>query len=186
MMGYLKNSSISTCQFSDMVQIHFLNLTTRLLELLTMATFAGNTADKTGKSQRTIQNKKKLQKLFALLYIVLYLKCVQNKLIRGLVMNLEKMRLEEIKLLEGELAENVVEKIKLAGKGRLEWIRASLSKSEDKPLSGKYTFITKNPVAEEYIPDRNKLDFLMSTLLELSQKKELTASVYPDKSIRIQ
>ena len=101
-------------------------------------------------------------------------------------MNLEKMRLEEIKRLEGELAENVVEKIKLAGKGRLEWIRASLSKSEDKPLSGKYTFITKNPVSEEYIPDRSKLDFLMSTLLELSQKKELTASVYPDKSIRIQ
>ena len=58
-------------------------------------------------------------------------------------MNLEKMRLEEIKRLEGEIAENVVEKIKLAGKGRLEWIKASLSKSEDKPLSGKYTFITK-------------------------------------------
>ena len=101
-------------------------------------------------------------------------------------MNLEKMRLEEISRLEGEIAENVVEKIKLAGKGRLEWIRASLSKSEDKSLSGKYTFITKNPVAEEYIPERDKLDFLMSTLLELSQKKELTASVYPDKSIRIQ
>ena len=98
-------------------------------------------------------------------------------------MNLEKMRLEEIKRLEGEIAENVVE---LAEKDRLEWVRAILSKSEDKPLSGKYTFITKNPVAEEYIPDRNKLDFLMSTLLELSQKKELTASVYPDKSIRIQ
>ena len=98
-------------------------------------------------------------------------------------MNLEKMRLEEIKRLEGEIAENVVE---LAEKDRLEWVRAILSKSEDKPLSGKYTFITKNPVAEEYIPERNKLDFLMSTLLELTQKKELTASVYPDKSIRIQ
>ena len=101
-------------------------------------------------------------------------------------MNLEKMRLEEIKRLEGEIAENVVEKIKLAGKGRLGWIRASLSKSDDEPLSGKYTFITKNPVAEEYIPERNKLDFLMSNLLELTQKKELIASVYPDKSIRIQ
>ena len=92
-------------------------------------------------------------------------------------MNLEKMRLEEIKRLEGEIAENVVEKIKLAGKGRLEWVRASLSKSEDKSLSGKYTFITKNPVAKEYITEKDKLDFLMSTLLELSQKKELTASV---------
>ena len=101
-------------------------------------------------------------------------------------MNLEKMRLEEIKRLEVEIAENVVEKIKLAGKGRLEWVRSSLSKTEDKSLSGKYTFITKNPVAEEYIAERDKLDFLMSTLLELSQKKELTASVYPDKSIRIQ
>ena len=96
------------------------------------------------------------------------------------------MRLEEIKRLEGEIAENVVEKIKLAGKGRSEWVRACLTKSEDTPLSGKYTFITKNPVAEEYIPDRNKLDFLLSNLLELTQKKELTASVYPDKSIRIQ
>ena len=101
-------------------------------------------------------------------------------------MNLEKMRLEEISRLEGEIAENVVEKIKLAGKGRLEWVRASLSKSEDKSLSGKYTFITKNPVAQEYITEKDNLDFLMSTLLELSQKKELTASVYPDKSIRIQ
>ena len=101
-------------------------------------------------------------------------------------MNLEKVRLEEISRLEGEIAENVVEKIKLAGKGRLEWVRASLSKSEDKSLSGKYTFTTKNPVAEEYIAEGDKLDFLMSTLLELSQKKELTASVYPDKSIRIQ
>ena len=101
-------------------------------------------------------------------------------------MNLEKMRLEEIKRIEGELAENVVEKIKLAGKGRPEWVRAILSKSEDKSLSGKYTFITKDPVAEEYIPERKKLDFLMSNLLELTQKKELIASVYPDKSIRIQ
>ena len=101
-------------------------------------------------------------------------------------MNLEKMRLEEIKRLEGEIAENVVEKIKLAGKGRLEWVRASLSKSEDKSLIGNYTFITKNPVAVEYITECDKVDFLMSNLLELSQKKELTASVYPDKSIRIQ
>jgi hypothetical protein len=101
-------------------------------------------------------------------------------------MNLEKMRLEEINRLEGEIAENVVEKIKLAGNGRLEWVRACLTKSDDKPLSGKYTFITKNPVADEYIPERNKLDFIMSNLLELTQKKELIASVYPDKSIRIQ
>ena len=101
-------------------------------------------------------------------------------------MNLGNMKLEEIKRLKGEIAENVVDKIKLAGNGRLEWVRASLTKSEDNPLSGKYTFITKNPVAEKDNPEWNKLDFLLSTILELTQKKELNASVYPDKSIKIQ
>ena len=99
-------------------------------------------------------------------------------------MNLEKYKTKEVKDLQQEIAEEVVEEINLSGKSKKEWIRAILVKKNDKPLSGKYTFITKNPVTVEYIPGGNKVDFLMSSLLELTQKNELNASVYPDKSIK--
>ncbi len=99
-------------------------------------------------------------------------------------MKMEKNKTKEVNNLQQEIAEKVVEGIKLAGKSKKEWIRAILVKKNDKPLSGKYTFITKNPVAVEYIPGSNKVDFLMSSLLELTQKNELNASVYPDKSIK--
>jgi hypothetical protein len=99
-------------------------------------------------------------------------------------MEMEKYKTKEVKNLQQEIAEKVVEEIKLAGKSEKEWIRAILLKKNDEPLSGKYTFITKNPVAVEYIPGGNKVDFLMSSLLELTQKNELNASVYPDKSIK--
>ena len=60
-------------------------------------------------------------------------------------MDLEKNKTKEVKNLQQEIAEKVVEGIKLAGKSKKEWIRAILVKKNDKPLSGKYTFITKNP-----------------------------------------
>jgi hypothetical protein len=99
-------------------------------------------------------------------------------------MDLEKYKTKEVNNLQQEIAEEVVEEINLSGKSKKEWIRAILVKKNDKPLSGKYTFITKNPFAVEYIPGCNKVDFLMSSLLELTQKNELNASVYPDKSIK--
>jgi hypothetical protein len=99
-------------------------------------------------------------------------------------MDLEKNKPNEVENLQKEIAEEVVEEIELAGKSEKDWIRAILVKKNDKPLSGKYTFITKNPVTVEYIPGSYKVDFLMSSLLELTQKKELNASVYPDKSIK--
>jgi len=99
-------------------------------------------------------------------------------------MSLEKNKTKKIENLQQEIAEKVVEGIKLAGKSKKEWIRAILVKKNDKPLSGKYTFITKKPVVVEYILGCNKVDFLMSSLLELTQKNELNASVYPDKSIK--
>jgi hypothetical protein len=99
-------------------------------------------------------------------------------------MEIEKNKTKEVENLKKEIAEKVVEEIKLSGKSEKEWIRAILVKKNDKYLSGKYTFITKNPVAVEYIPESNKVDFLMSSLLELTHKNELNASVYPDKSIK--
>ena len=99
-------------------------------------------------------------------------------------MNYEKNKTKEVENLQQEIAEEVVEEIKQAGKSRNEWIRAILVKKNDNPLSGKYTFITKNPVTVEYIPGCTKVDFLMFSLLELTQKNELNASVYPDKSIK--
>ena len=99
-------------------------------------------------------------------------------------MNFEKNKAKDVKNLQKEIAEEVVEEIKLAGKSSKEWIRAILVKKNDRTLSGKYTFITKNPVTVEYIPGYDKVDFLMSSLLELTQKNELNASVYPDKSIK--
>jgi hypothetical protein len=101
----------------------------------------------------------------------------------GLLMDLEKIRQKEVKNLQQEISGKVVRSINLAGRGKEEWIRAILVKN-DKSLSGKYTFITKDPVAVEYIPGSNKIDFLMSELLRITHKKELTASVYPDKSIK--
>ena len=98
-------------------------------------------------------------------------------------MDLEKTRQNEVKNLQQEIAGKVVRSINLTGRGKEEWIRAILVKN-DKSLSGKYTFITKDPVAVEYIPGSNKVDFLMSELLKITHKKELTASVYPDKSIK--
>jgi hypothetical protein len=100
-------------------------------------------------------------------------------------MNLEEMREKEVNNLQQEIAEKVVENINLTERGAAGWIRANLKKRDNNPLSGKYTFITKNPVSEELIPEGNKLDFLFSELLELTHKNELTASVYPDKSIKI-
>ena len=99
-------------------------------------------------------------------------------------MNVNKNKTKEVKNLQQEIAEEVVEEIKLTGKSKNEWIRAILVKKNDNPSSGKYTFITKNPVAVEYITGCAKVDFLMSSLLELTQKNELNASVYPDKSIK--
>jgi hypothetical protein len=99
-------------------------------------------------------------------------------------MDFEKIKTKEVENLQKEIAEEVVEEINLAGKSKKEWIRAILVKKNDKPLSGKYTFITKNPVTVEYIPGCKKVDFLMSSLLGLTQKNELNASVYPDKSIK--
>ena len=99
-------------------------------------------------------------------------------------MDFNNYKTKEIENLQQEIAEEVVEEIKLAGKSSKEWIRAILVKKNDRTLSGKYTFITKNPVVVEYIPGSNKVDFLMSSLLELTQKNELNASVYPDKSIK--
>jgi hypothetical protein len=99
-------------------------------------------------------------------------------------MDLEKNKPNEVENLQKEIAEEVVEEIKLAGKSEKDWIRAILVKKNDNSLSGKYTFITKNPVTVEYIPGSSKVDFLMSSLLLLTQKNELNASVYPDKSIK--
>ncbi len=99
-------------------------------------------------------------------------------------MNENKNKTKEVENLQQEIAEEVVEEINQTGKSRNEWIRAILVKKNDNPLSGKYTFITKNPVTVEYIPRCTKVDFLMSSLLELTQKNELNASVYPDKSIK--
>ena len=99
-------------------------------------------------------------------------------------MEMEKNKTKEVENLQKEIAEEVVEEINLAGKSKKEWIRAILVKKNDKPPDGKYTYITKNPVTVEYIPGCTKVDLLMSSLLELTQKKELNASVYPDKSIK--
>ena len=99
-------------------------------------------------------------------------------------MDLEKNKTKEVENLQQEIAEKVVEGIKSAGKSKKEWIRAILVKKNDNLSSGKYTFITKNPVTVEYIPRCTKVDFLMSSLLELTQKNELKASVYPNKSIK--
>ena len=99
-------------------------------------------------------------------------------------MEMEKNKTKEVENLQKEIAEEVVEEINLAGKSKKEWIRAILVKKNDEPLGGKYTYITKNPVTVEYIPGCTKVDLLMSSLLELTQKKELNASVYPDKSIK--
>ena len=99
-------------------------------------------------------------------------------------MNENKNKTKEIENLQQELAEEVVGEINQTGKNKNKWIRAILVKKNNKPLSGKYTFITKNPVTVEYIPGSTKVDFLMSSLLELTQKKELNASVYPDKAIK--
>ena len=101
-------------------------------------------------------------------------------------MDLQKIKLEKVKNLKEEISKEVIEEIRLSGKSEKEWIRASLIKNNSNPLSGKFTFITKNPVTVEYIPGCVKLDSLLSTLLELTQKNELIASVYPDKSIKIQ
>ena len=101
-------------------------------------------------------------------------------------MNVNKNKTKEVENLQQEIAEEVVEEIKLTGKSKNEWLRAILVKKNDNLSSGKYTFITKNPVAVEYITRCDKVDFLMSSLLELTKKNELNASVYPDKSIKIQ
>ena len=99
-------------------------------------------------------------------------------------MNENKNKTKEIENLQQELAEEVVGEINQTGKNKNKWIRAILVKKNNKPLSGKYTFITKNPVNVEYIPGCTLVDVLMSSLLELTQKNELNASVYPDKSIK--
>ena len=99
-------------------------------------------------------------------------------------MDLDKIRQKEVKNLQQEIAGKVVRSINLTGRGKEEWIRAILVKKNDKLLGGKYTYITKNPVTVEYIPGCTKVDLLMSSLLELTQKNELNASVYPDKSIK--
>ena len=99
-------------------------------------------------------------------------------------MEMKKYKTKEVEILQKEIAEEVVEEINLAEKSKKEWIRAILVKKNDKPIGGKYTYITKNPVTVEYIPGCTKVDLLMSSLLELTQKKELNASVYPDKSIK--